>query len=225
MVRISLLLTITIVCLSGCGGQDGTRAETAPPPEETVSAEVEASNEGPQDDKTRWQEYLDNKEFDFREEEVDIFRSVEEFDGDCRIEMVINQPDDDSIEFRFVRDGWTVLTVPSTQYVPFRHADNIVYFAHHTWLGTGGMLGAYDLNTGQRLWFKKLKSVQYIWAKGNQMNLRLHDGVLHVIGRSSCGQYEEMFALKSGERLAYRVFRGHPVSEEMFRTNVPEEFR
>jgi hypothetical protein len=225
MARLSLLLTTTIICLTGCGEQGRTQSETAPPPEAVVNAEVEVPNVRPPDDKTRWQEYLDNKEFDFREEEMDIFRSLEEFDGDCQIHMVINQPDDGSIEFRFVRDGWTVLSVPGTQSVPFRHSDNIVYFAHHTWLGPHGMVGAYDLATGRRLWLKKLKAVQCGWGKGNQINLRLHDGVLHAIGHVSGFEYEEIFALKSGERLAYRVFRGLPVSDEWFRTYVPEEFR
>jgi len=222
MARTALFLSAFLVPLSGCGGD---RRETVQPPRQVDRVEAEVGEDQHQDDKSRWQEYLDNKDFDFREEEVDIFYSLSKFDGDCEIHMVMNQPRRDSIEFRFVRDGKTLLSVPGTQYVPFRHADNVVYFAHHDWIGAGGLLGAYDLNTGKRLWLKKLKAVQSIWGKANQINLRLHNGVLHVIGHVSGDEYEEIFDPKSGKRLAYRVFRGRPVSEELFQMNVPEELR
>ena len=227
MARISVLLAMSLLFVSGCGGADGDRSKIPQLPEQAGRVEHEVHKDQPEDNKSRWQEYLDNKEFGFREEETDVFYSLSNFDGDCQIHMVMNRPRHGSIEFRFVRDGKTLLSVPGREYVPFRHADNLVYFAHHSLHTGSGLLGAYDLNTGEKLWLKRLRGVESDahLAYRNQVNLRLLDGVLHVIGHESLGDYEEILDRETGERLAYRVFRGPAVSEERFRMNVPEELR
>lgn len=227
MTRTTFLLAVVLMCVYGCGGADGDRREMAQSTGRFGRVEDEVREDQVQDAKGRWQEYLDNKEFDFREEETNIFYTLRKFDGDCQIHLVLNQPRRRSIDFRFVRDGKTVLSVPSAEYVPFRHADNVVYFVHHSFSSGGGWIVAYDLITGERLWQTRLKAVNLGMhsAYRNQVNLRLREDVVHVLGHEGDGDYEEILDRKTGERLAYRVFRGLPVSEELLRRNLPKELK
>jgi hypothetical protein len=211
----------------GCGGADGERREIDQPGGPVGAVKAEVREDRAQSDKARWQEYLDNKKFDFREEETDIFYTLSKFDGDCQIDMVLGPDDAGPIEFRFVRDGKTVLSVPGAEDIPFRNADNVVYFAHHSFSSGGGWIVAYDLITGETLWQTRLRAVNLAIHSGysNEVNLRLLDGVVHVLGHEGAGDYQEILDRKTGERLAYRAFRGIPVSEEMLRRNLPKELR
>lgn len=224
MTRTTFLLTVALMCVSGCGGADGDLREMAPRTGRVEPVVAEVRKAPAPDDKGRWQEYLDNKEFDFREEETSIFHTLSKYDGDCQIHMVLNHPRTRSIDFRFVRDGKTVLSVPGEEYVVFRHADNVVYFAHHPFSSGGGAVGAYDLTTGERLWLTPLKAVESgaHLAYHNQVNLRLRDGVVHVLGCEGRGDYEEILDRKTGQRLGYRVFRGLPPVEQ-YRYHPPRE--
>ena len=85
----------------------------------------------------------------------------------------------------------------------------LVYSTHHP-NASGCHLIAVDLNTGKQLWASSLDGIGPVNHSQyqNQINLRIHQGQITVLGNESFGQYIEMVDLKTGQTKSNKAGTG-----------------
>ena len=90
----------------------------------------------------------------------------------------------------------------------FRIAEDRLYFADWSPIGTGGEIVAVDLLSGKELWRKQLKALGPISHSGyaNSIRLDLKRGGIWIWGKESLGKYVEVKHPESGKTIAHKVF-------------------
>ncbi len=159
-----------------------------------------------------------DKSFTFSEGDASMLFSLSQFGGKCQIHMIYDPTDWAHITFRFVRDETKLLEVKGHTQSVFRAKDNVLYFAHFETSSQGCVVTAHDLDSGKKLWERKLKGIRGSGHSGYSnlvtISVGSRSGIdekgeasVYISGHEGFGDYVEILDSKTGKMLAHKVYR------------------
>jgi hypothetical protein len=168
-----------------------------------------------------WQKVLEQREFDFHDEEASAFYSLFGYGGTCQVHMTYDPANPMALSFEFVRKGKDVLTIQGHLMSVFESAGDVLYFAHYRYASGGCVVTAYDLVTGRQLWETRLTGVRETGHSKyfNRVTIHIESGVgadkadkgdefaISITGHEGSGDYIEVLDSATGTVLAHRVYR------------------
>jgi hypothetical protein len=107
-------------------------------------------------------------------------------------------------------DGRDDLFVNAHRGSVFRGEKDKLYFADFNLRTVGGLVAAYDLSTGKMLWRTRLRAggrPELHSVYRNEVTMDLSPKYVTVTGKESYRDYVEVLDRKTGEVLAYKVYR------------------
>ncbi len=162
---------------------------------------------------SKCQENVDNMSFEF-DKSNPVYKSIDEYRGKCQLHLILD-PVKRTSEVRFTSDGKTILTIPGFGTSFRTDEDDHLYVAVPG--GEGGIVSAYDLRDGKKLWESKLKAISVLSHSAYRSEVTMSNSsvtgpagavayVLTIHGHETFGDYIEILDCETGKLLAHRQF-------------------
>ena len=166
-----------------------------------------------------WRENLELNQFRFAESNASMLYSLSQFRGNCQVHMIYDPTKWWGITFKFMRGDKLLVTAEGSTKSVFRSKGNVLCFAHFNTSDQGCLVTAHNLETGKKLWetsFDPIGPTAHS-AYSNEVTMALlslsgvegkDEGVVHITGHESYGDYVEILDRETGKELARKVYRG-----------------
>jgi hypothetical protein len=161
----------------------------------------------------KWQDRVDKAKRSVLDELAgSVIGALQTYEENCEIHMIfsppgLNTPPDNEMTFTFVRDRKDLLVLKGHRYSVFRTANGVIFFADFSPYSAGCAVASYDLNTGRKLWCRRLKGLGPVEHSiyNNRVSMTLKNDAVWIDGYEDAGDYIEVLDRKTGKCLAHRI--------------------